>query len=59
MAQDLLRGGRLELDWLSGAVVRRTERLGLATPVHRALYAALVLYKDGPPTGGLAPERNP
>ncbi len=59
MAQDLLRGGRLELDWLSGAVVRRAERLGLATPVHRALYAALVLYKDGPPTGGLAPERNP
>jgi len=49
MAQDLLRGGRLELDWLSGAVVRRAERLGLASPVHRALYAALVLYKDGAP----------
>ncbi len=47
MAQDLLRGGRLELDWLSGAVVRRAERLGLATPVHRTLYAALAPYANG------------
>lgn len=54
MAQDLLRGGRLELDWLSGTVVRRAERLGLETPVHRTLYAALVLLKDGE-----APPRNP
>ncbi len=59
MAQDLLRGGRMELDWLSGAVVRRAERLGLATPVHRALYAALVLDRDGTPAGGEAPARNP
>lgn len=49
MAQDLLRGGRLELDWLSGAVVRRAERLGLATPVHRTLYAALAPYANGAP----------
>jgi 2-dehydropantoate 2-reductase len=47
MAQDLLRGNRLELDWLSGAVVRRAERHGLATPVHRTLYAALVLHAGG------------
>jgi 2-dehydropantoate 2-reductase len=44
MAHDLLRGRRLELDWLSGAVVRRADRHGIATPVHRAIYAALVLY---------------
>ncbi len=55
MAQDLLRGGRLELDWLSGTVVRRSERLGLASPVHRALYAALVLYNAGAPAGAPAP----
>ncbi|HEX9578242.1 MAG TPA: 2-dehydropantoate 2-reductase [Myxococcales bacterium] len=44
MAHDLLRGRRLELDWLSGAVVRRADRHGIATPVHRAIYAALVLH---------------
>lgn len=49
MAQDLLRGNRLELAWLSGAVVRRAARHGLAVPVHRTLYAALVLYADGAP----------
>ncbi len=44
MAQDLLRGNRLELDWLSGAVVRRGEKRGIATPAHRAIYAGLVLH---------------
>ncbi len=47
MAQDLARGNRLELDWLSGAIVRRAERHGLPVPVHRTLYAALVLYAEG------------
>jgi len=49
MANDLLRGGRLELEWLSGAVVRRGERAGVPTPVHRVLYAALAPYADGAP----------
>ena len=49
MAQDLLRGTRLELDWLSGAVVRRGERAGLPTPVHRTLYAALAPFSEGAP----------
>ncbi|HTO98345.1 MAG TPA: ketopantoate reductase family protein [Myxococcales bacterium] len=44
MAQDLIRGRRLELPWLSGAVVRRAERHGLQVPAHRAIYAALVLH---------------
>jgi len=44
MAQDVLRGRRLELPWLSGAVVRRAERHGLAVPAHRAIYAGLVLH---------------
>ena len=44
MAQDLLRGRRLELPWLSGTVVRRAERHGLPVPVHRAIYGGLVLH---------------
>jgi 2-dehydropantoate 2-reductase len=49
MADDLARGRRLELEWLSGAIVRRADHHRLVTPVHRALYAALVLYADGEP----------
>jgi hypothetical protein len=48
MAQDLLLGARLELDWLSGTVVRRAERLGLQVPVHRTLYAAPFLHRVRP-----------
>ncbi len=50
MANDLLRGSRLELEWLSGAVVRRAARIGMPTPVHGALYAALVHAADGQPS---------
>jgi len=52
MANDLLHGGRLELDWLSGAVVRRGEAAGVQTPVHRILYAALAPYANGAPREG-------
>ena len=55
MAQDLLRGRRLELEWLSGAIVRRAARLGLSTPVHRTLFAALAPYANGAPTGAAPP----
>jgi len=51
MAKDLLRGARLELEWLSGAVVRHGERLGVSTPVHRTLWAALAPYADGATAG--------
>jgi len=44
MAQDLLRGRRLELPWLSGAVVRRAEKHGLRVPARQAIHAALVLH---------------
>jgi 2-dehydropantoate 2-reductase len=50
MANDLLLGNRLELEWLSGAVVRRGERLGVPTPVHGAIYAVLAPYAGGAPT---------
>jgi 2-dehydropantoate 2-reductase len=44
MAQDLLRGRRLELPWLSGAVVQRAAKHGIAVPAHRGIYAGLVLH---------------
>lgn len=49
MLNDLERGGRLELPWLSGAVARMGRELGVPTPVHRAIAAALTPYADGPP----------
>ncbi len=41
MLMDLERGSRLELDWLSGAVVRMGGRLGVAVPANAVVYAAL------------------
>ncbi len=41
MAHDFAAGKPLELDWLSGAVVRLGRALGVATPVNRALAAAI------------------
>jgi 2-dehydropantoate 2-reductase len=37
MLQDLERGGRIELPWLSGAIVRLGREHGIPTPVHAAL----------------------
>ena len=50
MAEDLERGGRLELDWLSGRVHTLGQQLGVPTPAHSTAYRALVLHKDGRPT---------
>jgi len=44
---DLERGRRLELDGLSGAIVRLGRALGVPTPVHATVYAALKPYIDG------------
>jgi len=41
MLHDLRQGRRLELPWLSGEVVRMGRALGIDTPTHRAIYAAL------------------
>ena len=49
MLHDLERGNRLELPWLSGAVARIGRSLGVDTPVHRTIYAALKPYADGAP----------
>lgn len=49
MLQDLERGGPIELPWLSGAVVELGRALGVPTPVHRTIAAALAPWRDGPP----------
>ena len=47
MAHDLDRGNRLEVEGLSGTIVRLGKELGVPTPVHRALHAILLPHKDG------------
>jgi 2-dehydropantoate 2-reductase len=49
MALDLDRGNRLELPWLGGKVVQLGRELGVPTPTHSALYAALKPYAMGAP----------
>ena len=46
---DLENGRRLELEGLSGAVVRLGRDLGVPTPVHSTVYAALKPFRDGAP----------
>jgi 2-dehydropantoate 2-reductase len=52
MYHDLARGAPLEVDGLSGHIVREGLRLGVPTPHHAALYAVLKPYREGPPTLG-------
>lgn len=47
MLQDLEAGKRLELDWLTGAVVRLGEEAGVDTPVSRECYEALAPFRGG------------
>lgn len=47
MLHDLEAGRRLELDWLTGAVVRLGAEAGVATPVSAEAYHALAPLKDG------------
>ena len=44
---DLERGRRLELEWLSGAIVRLGREHGVPTPIHRTAYAALKPFASG------------
>ncbi|MCM0018961.1 MAG: 2-dehydropantoate 2-reductase, partial [Tagaea sp.] len=52
MLHDLEKGARLELPWLSGAVVRRSRAKGLAALSHAFVVAALAPYQDGRPVAG-------
>jgi 2-dehydropantoate 2-reductase len=47
MANDVLRGSRLELQWLSGAVVKLSERHHIPVPVHTKLYHDLLPFASG------------
>jgi 2-dehydropantoate 2-reductase len=49
MLEDLRRGRRLELEWLSGAIIRLGAARGIRTPKHRFLYRALKPFADGSP----------
>jgi 2-dehydropantoate 2-reductase len=50
MALDLERGNRIELPWLGGKVVELGRQLGVPTPTHTFMYAALKPYVMGTPT---------
>jgi len=47
MALDLERGNRIELPWLGGKVVELGRALGVPTPTHALMYAALKPYVMG------------
>jgi 2-dehydropantoate 2-reductase len=47
MLQDLERGRRLELPWLSGTIVRLGGELDVPTPTHAFITSALKLHADG------------
>jgi 2-dehydropantoate 2-reductase len=47
MANDIVRGNRLELDWLAGRVVELGRTLGVPTPANAAVYAVLKLHRMG------------
>ncbi len=47
MLEDLERGRPLELPWLSGAVVRIGEEVGVDTPTHRLIVTLLRPHVHG------------
>lgn len=47
MLGDLEAGGRLEVPWLSGAVVRMAREAGIEAPANRAMLAALKPFVNG------------
>ncbi len=47
MHHDLESGNRLELPWLSGGVAELGRRVGIPTPLNRAIYDILALYSSG------------
>lgn len=50
MANDVDRGNRLELDWLSGKVRALGRELGIPTPASDAVYTVLKLHRMGKQT---------
>ena len=54
MYHDLMAGKRIELPWLSGAVVDMGRELGVETPVHEDFCQTLKPFVDGKPGGKAA-----
>jgi 2-dehydropantoate 2-reductase len=50
MLEDLERGRRLELPWLSGAVVRLGREAGVETPIHQFIATVLRPFVHGAPS---------
>ena len=50
MARDLEQGRRLEVDALSGAVVRRGLKQGIPTPIHQTIVACLSVHQPSAST---------
>jgi 2-dehydropantoate 2-reductase len=50
MLHDLERGAKLELPWLSGAVVRLGREADVPVPTHETIVAALTPHQGGRPT---------
>ena len=46
---DLAKGRRIEVEHLSGYIVRKGRELGVPTPLHGLAYACLKPYRDGAP----------
>jgi 2-dehydropantoate 2-reductase len=49
MLEDIQRGRRLELPWLSGAVVRIGKEVGVPTPIHQFITTILTPLVNGAP----------
>ena len=47
MHNDLERGNRLEVEWLSGDVSHRAEMLGVATPFNTVVFDILAIHAQG------------
>jgi 2-dehydropantoate 2-reductase len=54
MLEDMERGRRLELPWLSGAVVRIGKEVGVPTPIHQFITTVLTPFINGLPSVALA-----
>jgi 2-dehydropantoate 2-reductase len=52
MLDDLVRGRRIEVEHLSGEIVRLGRVHGIPTPVHDVLSAVLMPFAEGPPRQG-------
>ena len=59
MLEDLERGRRLELPWLSGTVARLGKQLGVDTPVNRFIATALKLHSNPGANPGTHPAKSP